>query len=135
MNDEYQTPIRSELTNREELIKRVSEMSDKYLDLVWYARSPHKSVIRDVYNKNSDDIIESALNAQARIEEKYPDDIDTFNESPDFKHGFNSGMLAALRYVLTANEIQYYDDQEEPGEVFPVGGIEQAEEEFPWLDS
>jgi hypothetical protein len=44
---------------------------------------------------------------------------DLQSENGDWYHGFNSGMLAALRYVLTMDDL----------------GIKQADEEFPMLDS
>jgi hypothetical protein len=44
---------------------------------------------------------------------------DLQSENADWQHGFNSGMVAALRYVLTMDDL----------------GLEQANDEFPLLDS
>ena len=58
-----------------------------------------------------------------RIEKEYPDEVNELNglsaEHINWHHGFNSGMVAALRYILTMDDL----------------GLEQADEEFPMLDS
>jgi len=95
--------------NRKELIHNIIEKEKHYADLLWYARSSEKanSIPGVKENKN-------------RIEELYYEDInDLRNEHGDWHHGFNSGMVAALRYVLTMDDL----------------GLEQADEEFPMLDS
>ena len=55
------------------------------------------------------------------------------SDSGDWEHGFNSGMLACLRLVMTAqNREQFTDDD---GEICWHGGVEDAIEEFPFLDT
>ena len=104
--------------------------ADKYCDLVWYARSHPKSDTA-YWEKVPDHIREGALNAQARVEEAYPSEVSALGDN--WNHGFNSGCLAAFRYVLTAlcerNEIDEF------GEEFVIGGLAEAEEEFPDLDT
>ena len=57
---------------------------------------------------------------QMQAEKDYPDEIKNLQECEDnWQHGFNSGMLAGLRYTLTCFEL----------------GIEQANEWFPELDT
>ena len=101
----------------DDVLELIAAKLDKYDKLVWFARkhpSDHPS-----WNSVPEDIRTGALNSAARVEEMYPDDVDELHgEHSDFCHGFNSGMLAALRYVLHAAS--------EP---------EQAEEEFPMLDT
>ena len=106
----------------------------KYLDLVWYARSMSREMMEERgYNP---DIITGALNSQAKVEEQYPDEIDQFKESPDWTHGFNSGCLATMRYVLDALYPTLVSAEEsDDGEPWVMGGLEWAEEMFPELDT
>jgi hypothetical protein len=93
---------------------------DKYESLVWYARkAPADNV--EYWSKLPDEIKTGALNAMAQVEEHHPDEVDSLRccECGDFSHGFNSGVLAALRWVLTAQE----------------EGIEEADNCFPELDT
>ena len=95
--------------NKKQLIENVIVKQNKYADLLWYARtSPEHINIKGV-KENKD-----------RIEKLYPNEVTKLNSgNADWQHGFNSGMVAALRYVLTMDDL----------------GLEQAEEEFPMLDS
>ena len=94
---------------KKELIENVIVKQNKYADLLWYARtSPEHINIKGV-KENKD-----------RIEKIYPNEVTQLSsENGDWQHGFNSGMVAALRYVLTMDDL----------------GKEQADEEFPMLDS
>jgi hypothetical protein len=84
------------------------EMSTKYENLVWYARSGKNLNIPEVV-KHRD-----------KIEESYSDETKQLSsEGSDFYHGFNSGMLAGMRYILSMTEI----------------GVEHAQENFPELDT
>ena len=85
-----------------------------------------------------DHIITGALNAQARKEELYQDEIDELrSETGDWEHGFNSGCLATLRYVITSMAKYEFPDEEseDPEATITMGGIEEAEEEWPFLDT
>lgn len=98
--------------NKKQLIENVVEKLKKYDDLIWYARAtPENYHIKGV-KENVD-----------RIEKEYPDEVNELNglsaEHINWHHGFNSGMVAALRYILTMDDL----------------GLEQADEEFPMLDS
>jgi hypothetical protein len=94
---------------KKELMDNIIEKQKKYADLIWYARSSRK-----------DNSIAGVKENKDRIEELYPDEVnDLQNEDGDWHHGFNSGMVAALRYILTMDDL----------------GLEQANEEFPMLDS
>jgi len=98
--------------NKKQLVENVVEKLKKYEDLIWYARAtPENYHIKGV-KENVD-----------RIEKEYPDEVNELNglsaEHINWHHGFNSGMVAALRYILTMDDL----------------GLEQADEEFPMLDS
>jgi hypothetical protein len=95
--------------NTEELIKALQEKENKYFDLVWYARSRPENIN-----------IKGVKENKQRIETLYPNELNGLqSERGDWEHGFNSGMLAAFRYILTLSEM----------------GKETADDEFPNLDS
>lgn len=95
--------------NKKQLLETILQKQDKYVDLLWYARS------------NPNDInIKGVAENKERIETLYPTEVKELqSENGDWQHGFHSGMAAALRYILTLDEF----------------GKEQADEEFPMLDS
>tara|TARA_B110000285_G_C15126665_1_gene620662 strand:+ start:54 stop:344 length:291 start_codon:yes stop_codon:yes gene_type:complete len=94
---------------KKELIEEVIKLQDKYCNLVWYARSSPQN-----------DHIEGVLENRKRIEESYPKEINQLIHSEtNWEHGFNSGMLAGMRYILELSE----------------GDFETAKEEFPFLDT
>jgi hypothetical protein len=95
--------------NKKQLLENILQKQDKYADLLWYARSmpEHESIKGVKENKE-------------RIENLYPNEVKELqSERSDWQHGFNSGMVAALRYILTMDDL----------------GLEQANKEFPELDS
>ena len=102
------------MMKKKEILENVIELEDKYFDLVWYARK----TLED-YNT-----IPKVKENVDRIEEMYP--IETknlINDDGNWEHGFNSGMLAGMRYIMTLFETG------------PLGGKEMADEEFPFLDT
>ena len=97
-------------TPQHEKIRILHEKNEKYLDLVWLAR------------KKPEDRKDRTINAVIkRVEYSYPKEVADLSsvENGDWHHGFNSGMLAALRYVETLDSC----------------GFVQAEMDFPMLDS
>ena len=106
---------------------------DKYFDLVWAARRPaidapaedwtyfgYGTTTPKKSRESTSTIILQARKAVQTIVEKYPADYaNLLGEDGRFHHGFNSGALAAFRYVLDIIET----------------GVEHAEEEFPNLDT
>lgn len=115
-----------------DITENLQELHKKYMDLVWYARS-HPSSDIEFWQGVPDAIMQGAFRGQMRVEEDYPDEVAKLrSEASDWEHGFNSGMLAALNYVLTASRSYKH---EEDGETFWFGGIEEAQEEFPMLDT
>ena len=105
------------------------EKADKYRHLVWYARSGCR------LDHHPPKIKAKVLEARDRVERLYPKETTHYNHcGGDWDRGFNSGCLAAFRYVLTAlNEATEID---EFGEECPThGGLVVAEVEFPDLDT
>jgi hypothetical protein len=96
---------------KKDILNEVLRLESKYSDLVWYARSSPK---------NYD--IEGVLENIERIEKTYPGEVSEFRSAghPDWTHGFNSGMLAGMRYIL---------------DLVDSGNVEDAEDEFPSLDT
>ena len=96
------------------LCDELHEMSSKYCDLVWFARSHPDSA-----PGSPDDIRAGCFLSQCAIEAAYPQEVAELDdpESTDWTHGFNSGVLATVRFVLGVMS----------------EGIEEAREEFPEL--
>ena len=89
----------------------MEELMEKYERLVWYARK-------------SPELIEMFPQIQSSIQEieaLYPEETDALNtpDAGDWQHGFNSGMLAALRLIIATQ----------------TKSAEQALKEFPNLDT
>ena len=95
--------------NKKQLIEETIKKEDKYARLIWYARSNQTA-----------DTIPGVKEHKLEIETLYPYEVNELhNDDSNWQHGFHSGMVAALRYVLTMDEL----------------GLEQADEWFPELDS
>ena len=107
----------------------VKDLTEKYEALVWYARKPRIAgervdleYIREHYgSERGDAIIQGAYDGAVKVEQQYPEEVDALNavdDSASWKHGFNSGMLAALRLMRPRTRID-----------------QQRLEEFPMLDT
>ena len=92
-----------------ELEDIVAEKYNKYNELLWYAR------------KGPDDLlVDSIAKQMKKVEWDSPEEVSELQgENSDWQHGFHSGMVAALNYLLTCDDL----------------GLDQADEEFPNLDS
>lgn len=115
-----------------EVEKALAEMEAKYERLVWYARSPRATAVK-FWIDVPEEIRKGAFECQMEVEEDFPDEVSALRdeEGGEWQHGFNSGVLAALRYVATA-QMQVVSIQDEEGD-WSYGGIEDAEESFPDL--
>ena len=116
-----------------DIFEKVVAKQDKYRDLVWSARRPAIDAPVDDWTfyaygtktpkKRRESTSNSILQARKAVQtivEKYPADYgNLLGEDGRFYHGFNSGALAAFRYVLDIIET----------------GVEHAEGEFPNLDT
>jgi hypothetical protein len=102
------------MMKKKEILENIIELEDKYFDLVWYARKTEED-----YNT-----IPKAKENMDRIQNQYPDEVASlYADDSNWEHGFNSGMLAGMRYIMTLFETG------------PLGGKEMADEEFPFLDT
>ena len=103
---------------QDDSLEKILEKLETADKLVWYARkapADHPS-----WEGVPEDIKTGALNAVAKVEEMYPDEVDELRgEHGSWSHGFNSGVLAGIRFVLTAAS----------------EGPETAEEWWPELDT
>ena len=155
-SDEF-VPVEKDLSaySKDEIIQvlrrtlqRIGIFERKYFQLVWYARSDPKA--------------EDLAVQQQEVETLYPKEIKALSgDSGDWEHGFNSGCLATARLFAEYLDVlrtadtnnQYFLDQVEAdsddgetesmteaeiavsltNEVQRV--IEEAEEEFPFLDT
>ena len=94
---------------KKEIIEEIVKKSEKYCSLVWFARSRPENID-----------IPGVRESKVRILKESPTEVaELSSEDGQWHHGFNSGMLAGMRYVLSL-----YED-----------GVEMAEEEFPFLDT
>ena len=120
----------------EELKLELQKLEAKYETLVWYARKPPTSDA-DYWEPLPQYIREGAFKALMKAEEDYPDDISELRYcDSNWQHGFNSGMLAALRFVMTAQFPCLMDaDCSDDGQAHWYGGISDAHDEFPMLDT
>lgn len=88
----------------------IKELEQKYFELVWFMRNrEYKSpkLLREV-------------------EDKYPKETTALLSDDGgcyWEHGFNSGCLAMLRFILTATDRSKF------------AGLKQAKEDFPELDT
>ena len=93
---------------KQEVLEMAIQQQQKYEELVLFARSGrniHMPVVK---------------NHRERIEGMYPKEIeDLLGETGDWSHGFNSGMLAGMRLIVSMMEYN----------------TEHAVENFPELDS
>lgn len=123
---------------------KLSEIKDKYFDLVWYARK----------SDEDREEIPAVDQEMTRIEKSYPHDIHNLFHNPDWTHGFNSGALAISRLISayeeeSDKESDSFDsdsensdtENENSDERFEKyffsrnGRIDIAEDDFPMLDT
>ena len=95
---------------RKEIFEEVLKQETKYFHLVWFARKYPE----DYANPEILPIIEKVM-------DDFPDETENLadEDEGDWHHGFNSGALAAFRFVLTALD----------------EGMDAAHQDFPMLDS
>ena len=103
------------MTIKKSKAQKIAELEKKFCDLVWFARSNPASDT-DYWMKVPEDIRTGAFKSQMRVEEDYPDEVaqlrDWDVDKSNWQHGFNSGCLAAFRYVLEL-DAGFIDEDEE----------------------
>ena len=121
----------------------IEEFQEQYEYLVWYARKPDydneywneipSGTPAAVHKANNEAVFEVMRGVEARFPEEVKD-----LSSPstgDFEHGFNSGCLAAFRFVQTALEDERIEIDEDTGEEYSFGGLQNAIDVFPDLNT
>lgn len=111
-------------TPAEERIKRLDEISrrfhEKYFSLVWLARTD----ISELLEKENYEVLQRVK----EIEGKYPEDAsELYKCDSSFQHGFNSGMLACIRFIDS-----YIKDDLWPIE--DTGGVEWEDKDIHVID-
>ena len=93
------------------LLNRWVKLEEKYFNLVWLAR------------KYPEDYKNPKIATKIKeVKDLYQEEVQELgNDQTNWMHGFNSGCLAAFRYILTSLE-----DKD---------GLQQADDEFPFLDT
>ena len=103
---------------KKQIENEVIRMEEKYFDLVWFARRSEEAML--ILSDNGVGPNHIAVEQVKRIASLFPKETQKLMQAQDnWDHGFNSGMLAGMRYVITLIE----------------DGQEIAEEEFPFLDT
>lgn len=134
------------ITTPEEKIARfdhiVAELMEKYFDLVWLARSNPEQLLKEERYE--------ILKTIKDIEAKYPQEVkDLYECDCNWQHGFNSGMLACLRFLSEYIQDDLWPLEDVDGADIPeeeiqivdgikyvqMDGRQQAEEDFPQLDT
>lgn len=142
MSDKFLKTIDVEYDIKERWLRAndyLCQLEKKYSDLVWYARSDKQNLLeREQYE---------ILSTISKIEKTYKDEVsDLSGKSGDWNHGFNSGMLAAIRLVtglMDKKLVEYEEDDNEGVELTIIDGIPYFEydsfddsiEDFPFLDT
>ena len=88
----------------EQIIEEIVSKSDKYCSLVWFSRSrPENIDIPGEASKEASYVDAGVRQGIERVLKQYPDDAnDLSSDSGDWHHGFNSGMLAGMRYKIVS---------------------------------
>ena len=131
---------------REEVLDAIGKYHAKYFDLVWYARKPLYEDVDTAYKNSPEDIREGCKNAIAKVEEHHPNEVNALmRDGTNWTHGFNSGCLAAFRFLeraflppLEEEDLKHLDLKGDPRtleELNREAGLEKALEVFPDLDT
>lgn len=114
------------------LLGRLEELRGKYFDLVWMARKSPKDLkdpnLKRIFNETS---------------AKYPGELQKLQgPEGDWRHGFNSGMLASVRligeYISPLDNVfhpEYAEELLKEGKSLRQEAIKKAERDFPVLDT
>ena len=109
--------IKRTTIDKDKILKQASEYEDLYSDLVWAAGKPPLAADAGVWEEhwNEDgrstpiEIRAKAVEALRKIVEKYPEEYaDLKGSNAGYVHGFNSGSLAAFRWMLHSFDDMLY---------------------------
>jgi len=96
--------------NKKDVEIRLHNKLEKYEKLVWYARSSSQDINIKLLRANVERLYEEETNDLCSMEDG------------DWSHGFNSGMMAGLRYALGLMSRSKMENQ-------------MTEDDFPFLDT
>ena len=106
--------IKRTTIDKDKILKEASDFEDLYSDLVWYARKPPlddpEQQAEYWADCKDEDIRRCCEEVCKRLEEKYPEECKKLRD-PDtavWEHGFNSGSLAAFRWMLHSFDDMLY---------------------------
>ena len=113
----------------------IGALEEKYFKLVWAARKPHPNDLEGQQEYFDDDDPESIVlgcrMGVMKVHQNYPAEMERLSsEFGEWEHGFNSGILAAMRFLGTAIYSEYCESEE-----CRFGGLQDAINEFPFLDT
>lgn len=97
------------MNTQSEINQKMMEFEEKYELLVWYARKSEHQI----------NTIPAVRECVLEVQTSYPHECQELNEYRDWAHGFNSGMLASVRYLLEMER----------------SGVDCADKNFPSLDT
>ena len=106
--------------NKDKILEEAGEFVDLYEKLVWASRKPaidaDTEVWQEYWNEKgrsiSIEIRAKAVEELRKIVDKYPVEYDKLKkgEDGDYCHGFNSGALAAFRWILHSFDETLYEE-------------------------
>lgn len=123
--------------NKEQSIDTLlAALHDKADSLVWLARKPNPEDSEGMADYYSEGCNLATRFKMAQITADYPEEAEMLKcpEEGDWAHGFNSGMLATVRFLMTAldKEPDYIDEEDKKDW---IGSLKQALFDFPDLDT
>jgi hypothetical protein len=130
--------LEPELLVTQDVWDAMGEMEEKYRHLVWYVRHNLRKCDEEAWDLMPDQIRQDALKAAVRIEKDYPDEVKAIwdENTGDWNYGFNSGVLATLRFaMLCISRVTPPVEEGEEDDGYKFGGLEDALDEFPDLDT
>ena len=113
------------MNSNDQLATTLNQFSEKYSRRVWYARTALGSTLEEVrqeegFEDTPADILQQMLDTKRRYWDADPEiELCKLEDVGDWHHGFNSGVLAAVRLVQSIAE----------------GEAEEGLDEFPFLDA
>lgn len=129
-----------DVTKKYTIEELLDVIGSKAHDLVWLARKPHAGdpdAMAEFYDNGCNLGTRVHMN---QIAEAYPEEVEALGcpMQGDWAHGFNSGMLATVRLLSTALQLDVTEEQLKEmadEDDTPYNPLEQALLDFPFLDT
>lgn len=106
------------MENVDKMFEVMSSQEAKYVSLLWYARKPRPERMAEVWPDMDKGNMACVVSGMKDVEEKFPEETAQLQDpdSGDWAHGFNSGMVAAIRLIYATIDP---DNKEDPMQDFP----------------